>query len=164
MANTNNTNNIHYIDPEDPRILLGDYQFSDAFFTLDETYIPPVLNGYKAPADHINSDLKFFNKMLIVGHINARSVPKHISEISDLFHETCLDIIGVSETFIKTHTPKSLCRISGFKFLRKDRAGKHGGGVRIFIKDCFNPKVVKLPQNLTQPETLFIEVSIKILR
>ena len=156
-----NSDNIQYINPEDPRILLGDYQFSDAFFTLDETYIPPVLNGYKAPAEQINSDLKNFNNMVIVGHINARSVPKHISEISDLFHETCLDIIGVSETFIKTHTPKKLCKMSGFKFLRKDRTGKHGGGVGIFVKDCFNPKLVKLPQNFTQPEMLFIELIVK---
>ena len=80
-----NSENIQYINPEDPRILLGSYQFSDAFFTLDETYIPPVLNGYKAPAEQINVDLKDFIHMLLVGHINARSVPKHISEISDFF-------------------------------------------------------------------------------
>ena len=116
---------IHYINPEDPRILLGDFQFSDAFFTLFETVIPPVLKGFKAPAEQINSDLKDFVNMLLVGHINARSVPKHISDISDLFHATCLDIIGVSETFIKSHTPKSLCKVSGYKFLRRDRNGKN---------------------------------------
>lgn len=152
---------IHYINPEDPRILLGDFQFSDAFFTLFETVIPPVLNGFKAPAEQINSDLKDFVNMLLVGHINARSVPKHISDISDLFHATCLDIIGVSETFIKSHTPKSLCKVSGYKFLRRDRNGKNGGGVGIFVKDCFEPKIVKLPQNLTQPEMLFIELTVK---
>ena len=152
MFNSDNSN-THYINQEDPRILLGDYQFTDDFFTLDETYIPipPDLDGYKSPAEHINSDLKIFSNMLLVGHINARSVPKHISEISNLFHETGLDIIGVSETFLKTHTPKDLCRIDGFKFLRKDRTAKHGGGVGIFVKDCFNPKVVKLPQNMNHP-------------
>ena len=36
-----------------------------------------------------------------------------------------------------------------------------GGGVGIFIKECFNPKVVKLPQNFSQPETLFIELTVK---
>ena len=160
MANSNNIN-TQYINQEDPRVLLGDYQFTDAFFNLGETCIPTNCHGYKAPAEHINSELKNFEHLLIVGHINARSVPKHIYEISNFFHETCLDIIGVSETFIKTHTPKKLCKINGFKFLRKDRTSKHGGGVGIFVRDCFDPKVVKLPQNLTQPEMLFIELTIK---
>ena len=110
----------YFINPEDPRILLGDYNFTDAFFTIDETYITPVVDGYKAPVDHINSDLSDFKNILIVGHINARSVPKHIDEITLLFQNSCLDAIGVSETFIKKHTPKSLCKIPGFKFLRKD--------------------------------------------
>ena len=156
-----NMENIQVINQEDPRILLGDFQFTDTFFTLEETYIVPNYNGYKAPAEHINSDLKDFSNLLIVGHINARSVPKHIGEISNFLHETCLDVIGVSETFIKTHTVKNLCKISGFKFLRKDRSTKHGGGVGIFVKDCFEPKIVKLPQDLTQPEMLFLELTIK---
>ena len=156
-----NSDNIEIIHPEDPRILLGNYQFTDAFFNLDETTIPPVINSYKAPAEQINFDLKKFADMLLIGHINARSVPKHISELADLFFATLLDIICVSETFIKTYTPKKLCKIKGFKFLRKDRTGKMGGGVGIFIKECFNPKVVKLPQNFSQPETLFIELTVK---
>ena len=156
-----NSDNDNYINQEDPRILLGDFQFTDAFFNIQETYIPPIPNCYMAPAAHINNDLKNLKDLLIVGHINARSVPKHHAEISHFLHETCLDIIGVSETFIKTHTPKNLCKISGFKFLKKDRIGKHGGGVGIFVRDCFNPKLIKLPQNFTQPETIFIELTVQ---
>ena len=53
-----NSDNIEIIHPEDPRILLGNYQFTDAFLNLDETTIPPVINSYKAPAEQINFDLK----------------------------------------------------------------------------------------------------------
>ena len=102
----------------------------------------------------INNDLSNFSKLLLVGHINARSVPKHFHEINRLLQETKFDAIGVSETFIKTHTPKSLHKIPGFKFFRKDRVAKCGGGVGIFIRDNLNAKIIKLPQSFNQPETI----------
>ena len=161
MDNTDTDN--YFINQEDPRILLGNYNFTDTFFNLNETYIPPIENCYKTPASQINSDLSDYDNLFLVGHINARSVPKHIHEIKKLFDETNLDCIGVSETFIKSHTPKSLHKIPGFKFFRKDRSSNYGGGIGIFIRDSLakNAKVIKLPQTFSQPETLFIEVTIK---
>ena len=47
-----------------------------------------------------------------------------------------------------------------FTFLRKDRSVQHGGGVGIFVRDNFDPKIIKLPQNLTQPEVLFLELTV----
>ena len=160
MANTNTDN---FINQEDPRVLLGNYDFTDTFFNLDETYIAPVESCYKAPAEQLNSDLSNFRNLFLVGHINARSVPKHIDEIKKLFQETSLDCVGVSETFIKSHTPQNLHKIPGFKFFKKNRCSKHGGGIGIFIRDTLaeNAKIIKLPQTFNQPETLFIEISIK---
>ena len=151
------------INQEDPRILLGSYNFTDAFFDLEETYIPPVPDSYKTPAEQINKDLDDYLNMLLVAHLNARSVPKHLDEIIKLFQETKFDCICVSETFIKAHTPKNLQKIPGFKFFKKNRSSKAGGGVGIFIRDTLaeNAKVIKLPQNFSQPESLFIELSIK---
>lgn len=154
MANLENSE-------EDPRIILGNCNFSDSYFTLNETFIPPVENGLKSPIEKINSDLEEFNNLLLVGHLNARSVPKHISEIDRLLQETKLDVIGVSETFIKSHTPKSLCNIPGFKFIRKDRSEKAGGGIGVFVRPELAPKIIKLPQSVTQPEMLFIEITVK---
>ena len=108
------------INQEDPRILLGSYNFTDAFFDLEETYIPPVPDSYKTPAEQINKDLDDYLNMLLVAHLNARSVPKHLDEIIKLFQETKFDCICVSETFIKAHTPKNLQKIPGFKFFKKN--------------------------------------------
>ena len=154
MANLEN-------NPEDPRITLGNCNFADSYFTLDETFIPPVENGIKSPIDKINSDLDGCRNLLLVGHLNARSVPKHISEMDRLIQETNFDVIGVSETFIKSRTPKSLCQIPGYKFIRKDRTEKAGGGIGIFVRPELEPKLIKLPQTLTQPEMLFIEITLK---
>ena len=94
--------------------------------------------------------------------MNARSVPKHLDEIIKLFEETNLDCICVSETFIKAHTPQSLQKIPGFKFFKKNRISKNGGGIGIFVRDNLsqNTKVIKLPQTFTQPEALFLELTI----
>lgn len=154
MANLENSQ-------EDPRIVLGNCNFSDSYFTLNETFIPPTENGLKSPIEKINSDLAEYSNFLLVGHLNARSVPKHISEMDRLFQETNFDVICVSETFIKSHTPKSLCNIPGFKFLRKDRTEKAGGGIGIFVRHELIPKIIKLPQTLTQPEMLFVEITLK---
>ena len=98
----------------------------------------------------------------MVGHLNARSAPKHLDEIIKLFEETNLDCICVSETFIKAHTPQSLQKIPGFKFFKKNRISKNGGGIGIFVRDNLsqNTKVIKLPQTFTQPEALFLELTI----
>ena len=157
------TDNNYVINPEDPRILLGNFDFTDAYFNLDETYIPPVGNCVSTPADQVNRDLDDLLNFFLVGHINARSVPKHIDEITKLFQDTKLDCIAVSETFIKAHTPKSLQNIPGFKFFKKNRVSSNGGGIGIFIRDTLakNAKIIKLPQTFTQPETLFVELTIK---
>ena len=57
-----NTNN-YFINQEDPRILLGNYDFTDNFLNLDETYIPPVAGCYKTAAEQVNSDLKDFSNL-----------------------------------------------------------------------------------------------------
>ena len=147
-------------NPEDPNILSGNYNFSDDIFDNIETFIPTVINGVASPIEQVNADFKDLHHLLLIGHLNARSVSKHFYEIERILHETNFDIVGVSETFLKTHSPKNLCNISGYKFFRKDRLYANGGGVGIFIRDNLNPKIIKLPQNHTQPEVLFLEVSV----
>lgn len=128
---------------------------------MNETYIPTISNGADTPIDFINNDLKDFKDNLTIAHINSRSVTKHIDEIERIVHETQLDIIGVSETFIKSHTPNNLFKINGYMFFHKDRSAKCGGGVGIYVRDQLKAKRIKLPQDIIQPEIIFIEVTVK---
>ena len=93
-----------------------------------------------------------------MGHLNARSVCKHFYEIERILRECKFDVVGVSETFLKIHSPKNLCTIAGFKFFRNDRSNAAGGGVGIFVREELNPKLINLPQKLAQPEMIFLEV------
>ena len=130
---------------------------------MEESYISPAGEGYKTPVEHLNIDLQDLEHYLLVSHINSRSVPKHIDEISYVLSNTNLDAVAVSETFIKAHTPQNLQKIPGWKFFKKNRISNHGGGIGIFIRDHLaqNAKIIKLPQTFTQPETLFVELTVK---
>ena len=112
----------------------------------------------------INSDLKNNGNWLRIGHINARSVPKHIHEIRRIAIKCGFDILAVSETFIKEHTPSDRCHIEGYNIYKLNRTHTTQGGVCFFVKDTISVKVLETPiaitQNTRAPEILGITVKI----
>lgn len=147
------------INEEDAQILLGEVNFSDSFFDLEETFVPSIADGHQTPIEIINDELRNHNDNLKVAHINARSVSKHIDEIKMVVQSTQFDVICVSETFIKSHTPKNLIKIGGYTLFCKNRTAKCGGGVGIYVLDDIKCKLIKLPQEINQPEMLFVELA-----
>ena len=51
------------------------------------------------------------------------------------------DIVGITETWISTTTTdfEGEYDLLGYKMFKRDRIGKKGGGVLLYIKDCLNP-------------------------
>ena len=152
------TNEI--LNEESAQIILGECDFSDSYFELEETEIITDASDSDGPIDLINSELKPFSNNLKIAHINARSVPKHIDEIKRVLLSTDFDIFAISETFIKTGTPKHLFKIDGYNFFRKDRLSKNGGGIGLFVKEQIKTKLITLPQGIVHPEVLFTELTI----
>ena len=158
-----NNNNIP-LHQEDDIVFDNDYDFSDSFFDLNETQIPKLGIDFKTPIEKIKLKFKNFEDLLKLGHVNARSLPKHIHEIERYLLETLLDIFGVSETFISEDTPQSLYQIPGYKYINKSRDKKCRGGIGIFVNENFPVKVLKLPVDFVQPEMLFVEVTIGVVK
>ena len=152
-------NMANIINEEDSQILLGECNFSDSFFDLEETFIPTGRTEHITPIDIINNNLKDCNGNIKIAHINARSISKHIHEITRVVQATTFDVIGVSETFIKKDTPKNLIKIEGYTLFNKNRTGKCGGGVGLYVINHMKAKLIKLPQEIDQPEIIFIELS-----
>ena len=148
------------INEESTQVILGECDFSDSYFDLEETVIVNDENNFDTPIELINSDLKTFRNNLKIAHINARSLPKHIDEVKRLLLATDFDILAISETFIKTATPKHLFKIGGYKFFHKDRIAKNGGGIGLFVRDQIKVKLINLPQVILHPEVLFVELTI----
>ena len=154
-------NNFVYIDPEDPEILLGEFDFDNDIFNLEEPVLSNFTSTVVPPITKINKSFEPFKNHFKFAHINARSIPKSIDEVNYLVSQTDLDVLAVSESWLNKNLPGTLFEIYGYKIFRKDRSSKRGGGVCFYCKDHFNPKLIKIPHTLEQPEVLFIELHSK---
>lgn len=67
-------------------------------------------------------------------HFNAQSLNNKIDEFRFIFENSSVDVICVSETWLKESTPDSLINLRGYKIFRADRKTL-GGGVAIFVKN-----------------------------
>ena len=75
---------------------------------------------------YINETLEPYKAKLLLGHINARSLPNSIHEIRFIIDQTSFDIFGVSETWLAPGTPKDRVSLEGYKIFRHDRKHKRG--------------------------------------
>ena len=148
----------------DDLVLTEEFNFADPIFDLFETEIPTLGAEFITVADQIKNILVNYDHLLKLGHINARSFPKHVHEIDKVVTEAGLDALGVSESFISKNTPLSICKIPGYNLIHKARDHKCRGGVGLLLKDHFEYKVIKLPIEHVQPELLFVEVTIGITK
>ena len=148
----------------DDIVLTNDFNFSDSIFDLNETFITPLNGDFSTVANEINLKLRNYNNLLSVAHINARSIPKHVHEIDKILQETSIDIIGVSETFISKQTPENICKIPGYNLVHVDRDMKSRGGVGIYLNENLVYKKINLPVKLVQPEMVFLEVTVGIIK
>lgn len=96
-------------------------------------------------ADNLNlvslnelGDLKGF----MVSHINIRSCLPKIELVRAEISNIDLDVICISESWLKSSIPDTLVAINGFVLERHDRnyrhSSKQGGGVCIYIKASIN--------------------------
>ena len=78
------------------------------------------------------------NSNFSLAHLNVRSlnVVDKLSEISALTFLHGFDVIAFSETWLNSGIASDSILIPGYNYpLRKDRVGKRGGGVAIYVKD-----------------------------
>ena len=144
------------------------FNFQNDFFIdtnndllLDANSTDNRLSNICTPIEQINMDLKNNQKWLRVGHVNARSIPGHITELTRLVTETDLDIIGISETFIKDDTPLHKCNIDDYKLFTENRSHTTQGGVAFFVKDNIPVKKITVPKNIKHPELICLELTIQ---
>ena len=140
-----NQNNFINIDPEDPEILLGEFDFENALFNLDEPDFSQFTSTAIPPITKIKNTFEPYKNHFKFAHINARSIPKSIDELNQIMNETDIDVLAVSESWLHKYIPHTLFEIDGFKVFRKDRSSKRGGGVCFYCKHYLNPKLIKNP-------------------
>lgn len=97
-----------------------------------------------------------------INHINAQSLNNKIDEFRLLVENSSVDVICVSETWLKETTPNSIINLNGYQIFRADRTTR-GGGVAIYIKNNIKCKFISSssnnPSNSNQVEYIFIELT-----
>ena len=145
-------------------VLLDNFDFSQSIFSLEEPNIASLSNEFLTPCKIIEKQFENYGHLLKLAHINACSIPKNLHEIDKIIHEANFDVLGVCETFISGNTPKNAFAIPGYKFFHVDRTMSCRGGVGIYTRSEYSVKMVKLPVDLTQPEIIFVEITVGVVK
>lgn len=105
--------------------------------------------------------LKAKRLFLNAGHFNAQSLRPgdvKLSEISQILYGNYLDVVGVSETWLKSYVSNAMVNIPGYRIIRNDRVSIRGGGVALFISTSLKTKVVEKSPPGSLIEYLFVEI------
>ena len=83
---------------------------------------------------------------LVIGALNVQSIKPKLLELTDEFSRQNLDVLLLSETWLRPSTPNRLLVIPGYNISRVDRPDGRGyGGVAIVTKANLTPMALKLP-------------------
>ena len=76
-------------------------------------------------------------------HLNVRSLPGHLDEVTEFANSSCPDILALSETWLDSGVEDSLVSIPGFTIHRTDH-NRHRGGVAVYVSDSLMAKRVRV--------------------
>lgn len=96
-------------------------------------YVPEQLTCHK------NKNYSFF-------HLNIRSLSKHYDNLVTLLtYAGCsIDVIGCSETWLNQRSYTDILNLDGYKQFIKDRSGRPGSGVCLYISSTHHVSVIIL--------------------
>ena len=83
---------------------------------------------------------------LFVAHLNAQSLPCHITEITSVLSNFQVHALLISETWLKESLVSGIISVPGYHFIRSDRNRtdvKNGGGVGIYLRDDISFKIIE---------------------
>ena len=117
-------------------------------------------NSNQYSTDNTSAMIRIFSKQrdgLKVCHLNAQSIVKKIDELRNLFENSGVDVVCISETWLSKHILDGIYSVRGYRLLRVDREG-HGGGVAIYVRNGINIKIIAQSPCDSLIEYLFIEI------
>lgn len=111
-------------------------------------------------ADILSARIASYPKHLKIAHINSQSLIGNIDEVRSIFSHQTVDLIGISETWLKPTVLSHEVALPGFKLLRNDRTNKRGGGVGIYVRNGLkcNTLFTSPSEYAAKPEFMLVEV------
>ena len=148
------------LEENDIENILWEQDPKNPYFDLQVIDIPKNNFDPITPINIIKNKTNKCKNNFIVAHLNARSINKNIIELREIIEKADFDAVCISESWLKSRTPKDRFIINGYNIFRNDRRNKRGGGVCCYVQDNYIVKKIKIPNIPVNPEFLFVEVSI----
>ncbi len=86
--------------------------------------------------------------VLIIGHINVRSLKPKTCDVNDILQKYSLDVLCIGETWLSKNINDDVLIFPGYTLVRKDRPAhfdrRGGGGVCILMRNNIQANTVAL--------------------
>ena len=90
-------------------------------------------------------------------HHNVHHILNKMDQMRPLLSSIKIDIYGACETFLVNNVSNNELNIQGYNVVRADRIGSRGGGIVVYIRDCYK-FIHRDDLNLLGIETIWIKV------
>ena len=90
--------------------------------------------------------------------LNARSIINKKDELNIMVDDIKPHIIGITETWANNDITDAELGLEGYAMFRKDRMGRRGGGVLLYIKDNIPAYVVQLQEEADCNEAIWCKL------
>ena len=90
--------------------------------------------------------------------LNARSIANNKNELNIMVEDTDPHIIGITESWANTDITDAELGLTGYVMFRRDRIGRRGGGVILYVKDSIQAYEIKLEGEADYDEAVWCKI------
>ena len=90
--------------------------------------------------------------------LNARSIINKKNELNIMVEDIDPHIIGITESWANTDITDAELGLTGYVMFRRDRIGKRGGEVSLYVKESIRPYEIKLESEAVYDEAVWCKI------
>ena len=90
--------------------------------------------------------------------LNARSIVNKKNELNIMVEDIDPHIIGITESWANTDLTKAELGLTGYIMFRRDRIGRRGGGVILYIKESIQAYEIKSERKADYDEAVWCKL------
>ena len=90
--------------------------------------------------------------------LNARSIVNKKNELNIMVEDIDSHIIGITESWANTDITDAELGLTGYVMFRRDRIGRRGGGVVLYVKESIQVYEIKLEREADYDEAIWYKI------
>ena len=117
-----------------------------------------LANQAQSGQDDSSSNIRQENAGLKCVSLNARSIMNKKSELNIMVLDSDPHIIGITESWANKDITDAELGLEGYAMFRKDRMGRRGGGVLLYVKDTIPAYEIQLREEADCEEAIWCKL------